>query len=381
LQPCWRNTPCLIEESRVTPQAYAVFVFGLASLAEAYQTQAAWLYVIGALAWALLPIAALMAWWSLRGIRLVLDAPGWVTTDDGVTLRFGLTAADTQDLDLCQVLVAEHRHLTWIGWWRARLIPYGWCLAEGSGAERIASVTFVQRGLQRVPSVRLQSAYPLALVSLSRLVTPTEPILVVPAPDPVSAMPWFNRLGGQAGAEPANALSGHQIPRGVRAYGSGDALRDIHWRVSARLGRLHTKEADDAASACVTLYLDMRRLGLEQSVHEHLVRVAATLYAAWRQMGHPVILVTQASAIPDLASYGNLADHAFLALVHPSDDAQAPDCERSAYLLSADAACVTIVDAGHFIYCPGDGRGIAGAAIVCPVGAPPGVSLEGASDA
>jgi uncharacterized protein (DUF58 family) len=47
---------------------------------------------------------------------------------------------------------------------------------------------------------------------------------------------------------------------GVQAYASGDSLRTIHWRATARRGELQTKTFDPSAALVTALFLDLRTL-------------------------------------------------------------------------------------------------------------------------
>src|SRR5437764_1400546 len=60
-------------------------------------------------------------------------------------------------------------------------------------------------------------------------------------------------------------------PRGIREYISGDSLRHVHWRTSARTGRLHVKEFEAGSHASTSLFLqrtvgsDLLQIDPEQS--------------------------------------------------------------------------------------------------------------------
>jgi len=48
------------------------------------------------------------------------------------------------------------------------------------------------------------------------------------------------------------------LTRGVREYRSGDSLKHIHWKTSARLGRLQTKVFEPTTSVDMGIFLDVR---------------------------------------------------------------------------------------------------------------------------
>lgn len=83
---------------------------------------------------------------------------------------------------------------------------------------------------------------------------PTE-ITVLPVPIPVAI-----ELPSSAGWGINEAASGQAAgagiePRGVREYASGDSLRHVHWRSSARMGRLMVKEFQAGAHGACSFVL------------------------------------------------------------------------------------------------------------------------------
>lgn len=76
---------------------------------------------------------------------------------------------------------------------------------------------------------------------------------------------------------------GDELTRGVRPYGTGDALRDVHWPATARTGALQVREREEHERAVVHLVADLGALGaLDDERVEHR--------AAW-SMGAGVTLL------------------------------------------------------------------------------------------
>ena len=83
---------------------------------------------------------------------------------------------------------------------------------------------------------------------------------------------------------------------GVRLYQPGDPLNRIHWRATARTGKLHSKVYEPSTVAGVTVLLDFHR-DANDARHEPYrselaVTAAASIANAVYQMGHQVGLVT-----------------------------------------------------------------------------------------
>jgi len=85
---------------------------------------------------------------------------------------------------------------------------------------------------------------------------------------------------------------------GVRPYEPGDPLNRIHWRATARSGRLHSKIYDPSTLAGATILLDFHESGYPSRGEPHRSDLAATAVAslahAITQLGQQVGLVTNA---------------------------------------------------------------------------------------
>ncbi len=78
---------------------------------------------------------------------------------------------------------------------------------------------------------------------------------------------------------------------GTREYRSGDSLRIVHWRSSARQGELIVKEFEEESSSSVTMLLDLADGALDnengQSIVDSGVRIVASLARYVSEAGHP----------------------------------------------------------------------------------------------
>lgn len=124
----------------------------------------------------------------------------------------------------------------------------------------------LKRGRFRWSTVTVYGTDALGLQTMSKTyeVSPTE-VLVVPTPLPLeldlpSASGW-----GSAETEAGQARGAGIEPRGVREYTSGDSIRYIHWRSSARAGRLLVKEFETGSHAAVGFVIQ-RTTGSEHGI-------------------------------------------------------------------------------------------------------------------
>jgi uncharacterized protein (DUF58 family) len=83
---------------------------------------------------------------------------------------------------------------------------------------------------------------------------------------------------------------------GVRPYEPGDPLNRVHWRATARVGRLHSKVYDPSTLAGATILLDFHQAGYPSRGEPHrsdlAVTAAVSLANAVAQLGQQVGLAT-----------------------------------------------------------------------------------------
>ena len=171
--------------------------------------------------------------------------------------------------------------------------------------------TFLQRGMHRLEGFRVSTKFPFALFRKSRDVATVDEFLVYPAVHPVQRPNLRARSTG-------TATSSHIGRRGeffgLREYRLGDDRRDVHWRSSARDGRLRVREYEDEHAHDVTIVVDnsLPRASLDaiadgsidpftmmqQSALERAISLAASLAVSYLGSGWTVALVTRGQHEP-----------------------------------------------------------------------------------
>lgn len=123
-----------------------------------------------------------------------------------------------------------------------------------------------KRGKYQWSGLTVEGTDALGLVTMSRRYdTEMAYMTVLPMPVPVSL-----ELPNAAGWGISEAVSGQSRgagmePRGVREYASGDSLRHVHWRSSARAGQLLVKEFEAGSNAAAAIIIQ-RTSGSEVGV-------------------------------------------------------------------------------------------------------------------
>ena len=113
--------------------------------------------------------------------------------------------------------------------------------------------TFVRRGLYTLTGYRLATKFPFALFRKSRDVAAPLDVLVYPARVPVPRPPPRSATRGDATAE---RLGRRGEFFGLREHRAGDDRRDVHWKSSARSGRLLVREYEDELARRLVIAVD-----------------------------------------------------------------------------------------------------------------------------
>jgi uncharacterized protein (DUF58 family) len=141
------------------------------------------------------------------------------------------------------------------------------------------------------------------------------PLWVLPRRHPVRVAGGGRLRHHHEGLVPDRPLRGSTDLRAVREYVPGDELRLVHWRASARVGKLLVREYVDPVQPHCTVLLDTRAGALDADAFEEAVEVAASVLWSAARAGHRIALAT-AGADPDdgvppldrLASVAQAAD-------------------------------------------------------------------------
>jgi uncharacterized protein (DUF58 family) len=177
------------------------------------------------------------------------------------------------------------------------------------GSQTAAYRTVIpRRGPLRFKGYRVATRFPFALFEKWReidlegdaLVYPQ--IVEVPRPEGVSR----RREGEHAQRRPGHGDEVH----GLREHRPGDDVRAIHWRTTARRGRLMAREHEAEASRTCCIYLDHRRradapAGERDPTVERAISVAASLALERAAAGQGVHLAVPGETAPRIDPGGS----------------------------------------------------------------------------
>ncbi len=146
--------------------------------------------------------------------------------------------------------------------------------AQGSALMRLR-FTPARRGQHPLPTLLLETHFPLGLFRAWTVWRPAASALVYPAPEvPAQHLPPGQPSGGHE--LQARSGTGGEF-EGVRAYRRGDPLRQVVWKKVARTGEMVSR--DTSASAAQALVLDYAATG-QADQEQRLSRLAAWVLAA-----------------------------------------------------------------------------------------------------
>jgi uncharacterized protein (DUF58 family) len=201
----------------------------------------------------------LVCWWVGRnqrgGLRASRSHVGSAAEGEPVTVTLALENRDRWPKP--HLVVADR-------------LPPGLVRQEGSAspvsldasgtAEVVYTLRAEKRGCYTLGPLEVTAADPLGIFQFRSDVAVDSTLVIYPAPAPVP--PLFLPGGNPYGASPLHSAEmrgeGSEF-YGIREYQPGDPLRRVHWRSSARMGRLAVVEYEHDVSVDVTLLLDTQR--------------------------------------------------------------------------------------------------------------------------
>src|SRR5689334_19892646 len=171
--------------------------------------------------------------------------------------------------------------------------------------------TFVKRGLYTLTGYRLATKFPFALFRKSRDVEAPLEVLVYPARVSVPRPPPRAATRGDAVAD---RLGRRGEFFGLRERRPGDDRRDVHWKSSARTGRLLVREYEDELARRVVIAVDNAlpdavrdaiadaavtpAFEAQISAVERAISIAAGLATAYLEAGWTVELAARGTQVP-----------------------------------------------------------------------------------
>jgi len=231
---------------------------------------------------------------SLRGISVTRRLAGnriFQNEPLGLAFELGHPAGSSQVVTIKDPVVSLTQDTT-----ETREYPFQ-SEPDATQDELRRDLSFPLRGHYRLGPVTLQGSDPLGLFVRNRDVRQATEVIVYPRPLPLPQL-YLQGLSSYRLSELRTApLAGAtQEFYGIRPYQYGDDLRRVHWKSTARTGRLAIKEYEQRVSAAATVILDLHRrshrgVGAQSSL-EYAVTIAASFAQHVTDSGNSLCLIS-----------------------------------------------------------------------------------------
>jgi uncharacterized protein (DUF58 family) len=271
-------------ETKLPKPTFATLVLMALTLfffAAATNTLSGWLYVISGLSLGLMSLAAVLPGWELRNIQVQRDLSSPVSVGEELHLAITLQASGKRQLfeiidELPKPLAADSPRSV---------------VEELAGSYRwVYTVIPKRRGLYRWQQVALRTATPLGLFWRKKMLAVPAEVTVYPRVLALRRCSLLDQIGHQ-GQEFETGRSWRDntsegITKSARPYRWGDPIKNVHWRTSARLGSLYTRELEQSeGEESIVLVLDNRPEHWQSERFEQAVEAAAALFFYGKRRG------------------------------------------------------------------------------------------------
>ncbi|MDY6939884.1 MAG: DUF58 domain-containing protein, partial [Cyanobacteriota bacterium] len=258
----------------------SIFFFGAAT-----NTMAGWLYVISGASFALIGVAIVLPLRSLRQLEIRRRPISPVSAGDELTIELEIANKHPQPKSLLQVrdiiplklgspvaetieIVPSHGSHKWVYYQEA-----------------------AKRGVYHWHEVQLRTATPLGLFWCRRHRRVPTKAIVYPTVLPLSRCPLIDEIGTERNRssqdrDRQSQMAAQGLTRALRPYRSGDPIRLIHWRTSARYGDLRVRELEVFTSGWDVIVALDNTTSWEVDNFEEAAIAAASIYfyASQRQL-------------------------------------------------------------------------------------------------
>lgn len=257
------------------------------------------LYLVFGLLLSLIVVSGVLSEMTLKKLTVTVDLPQQIHARRSALVRVGFRngkrRASSYSVD-AELVTADRRVQQ-----RPGSVLH---LRPGEGGHGFAELRFDERGRYVFPGVRLSTRFPFGFFRKSRVIAGERAVVVFPAlvDIPLPALPGAR--SGEAAMRPRAGRGDDYY--GLRELRPGDDIRDVYWKVSARVGELVVREFEEPVRRQVMLFFpnvatDEQRKTLSEV--EDAVSVTASLAVRLAEDGSSVGLVTLGGAIePDHGS-------------------------------------------------------------------------------
>ncbi len=298
----------------------AVAVFFVASA-----TRVGWVHIADAFLWGVVLVSAVIPWvaaWGLRADRRVIvhgkDGLAGPQAGDPVRITVGLNSRKAIPGFM---LSARYAVLGAAGGTSQHRFFFSF--VPGRGARQAhGDFSFTRRGRVDLGRVTLECGAPFGLFRRRKSFEKTRSLLIYPRWHHMSRLGLLDASRGDSEGR-VRARTGSDLA-GSRRYVSSDPRRHMHWRNTARTGRLMVKEFDAWSDRTFVLAFGGQwgSPAAGDTPFEHAVRIAASVSRPMFADGGQVFIASAGRLSPSFTTWQQLM--AELAVIEPGQDLLVP---------------------------------------------------------
>ena len=265
---------------RINRRGVVLVAAGLVLYYLAWQSLVGWFYIANAVVWGLVLVNFAVPWWNLRGLRATRRLPKKTPQDifEGDTVQVDVELTNPGRTPRFLFTIVERCPLASPGQ-EAKRFLVGVVPPRSSVAASYTEPCY-QRGQFRFSPLVMESSAPFGLFRARRSVQAPVRVVVYPQVFPFQGIQTTSSpTEGRSLPTPARHAGEF---RGSREYQPGDSPRSVHWRSSARQGRLMVKEYDRSPETQVTVAFDATKNFGEgkETTLEYSIKLAASIARA-----------------------------------------------------------------------------------------------------
>ena len=251
--------------------AIALALFGAAT-----NTMAGWLYVMSTTIFALLLLGAILPKRAIEKLKIRRRAIEPVSAGDELTIELEISNPTSKAKNLIQI---------------QDILPYVLAQPKQTAIEVIPPKSSdrwsyycptTKRGIYQWHEIKLRSGNPLGLFWCSRSRQIPTKAIVYPQILPLARCPLVDSIGQDDSiidaCEQRYQTASQGLTRALLPYRSGDPMRLIHWRTSARLGEFKVRELEIITGGQEVIICLDTNSQWEEETFDRAVTAAASLY-------------------------------------------------------------------------------------------------------
>lgn len=225
------------------------------------------LYLVVSYMLSFMLLSGLSSLYNIRGLEVVLLPPEEVYAGSETTFKVFIKNHKRLPSFLLEVR-KEGEHCT-----------FPFISREGEGSLRMS---FERRGVYRSLSLEVSSSFPVGLFERFYILEIPIKLLVFPKPLPCDEKKYVSSYKEKGYVSSQSRRRGYEEFQGIREY-TGEPIKLIHWKLSAKLGDLYVKEMTEDASTPLILSLE----DIEGTLEERISKLSF-LVIKFTSQGRPV---------------------------------------------------------------------------------------------